>query len=189
MKAWVARRKGTQLWCAYWNDLDGKRRQKAFRDEADAIAFAKTIDRDLIHNTYSVVSRNEFAIRPIGFEAYRQFAAKAVYFIEAVGLERVKIGYTEALVSRLAHLQISSPVRLRVLAVVKGNRELEAKFHSRFAALRLHGEWFQMGKAIRKLIDYLQRHEQVTKALLDRTKELSVEQTTSPSTPAAQPTG
>jgi hypothetical protein len=50
-----------------------------------------------------------------------------VYFIAGAG--KVKIGRSSAVVSRLLDLQVGSPVRLRLLAVISGGPALEADLH------------------------------------------------------------
>lgn len=80
--------------------------------------------------------------------------ANCVYFIEAVDLQRVKIGYTsDRAESRLSALQTGCPVRLRVLAQIKGDAESERLLHEQFSHLRLHGEWFKLE---RDLLEYVQ---------------------------------
>lgn len=66
-----------------------------------------------------------------------------VYFIGARSLARVKIGQTQGSPhERMRALQTGSPERLEVLAMVHGGPSLEAELHERFAASRVHGEWF-----------------------------------------------
>lgn len=70
-----------------------------------------------------------------------------VYF---VGGDRglVKIGHTTMPVCRIAAMQACSPVTLRFLAVTPGGAVLEQQYHRRFAAHRLHGEWFERAPKI-----------------------------------------
>lgn len=64
-----------------------------------------------------------------------------VYFIGAdVGC--VKIGEALDPDRRLRTLQSGSPVQLRILATTFGGPVLERDYHRKFAAHRLHGEWF-----------------------------------------------
>lgn len=63
-----------------------------------------------------------------------------VYFI---GCEQaIKIGVAKCVNKRFATLQTHSPSKLEVLAVIEGGRKEEREYHARFAAHRLHGEWF-----------------------------------------------
>lgn len=67
-----------------------------------------------------------------------------IYFIQAEGIGHIKIGFTDnddALI-RLASLQIGSPVKLRLLGTILGTADDEKDLHRRFAAYRIHGEWF-----------------------------------------------
>lgn len=55
----------------------------------------------------------------------------------------IKIGFTIGPVEqRMLALQVGSPVRLSIIASVAGPPKLERAYHRRFAAHRLHGEWF-----------------------------------------------
>ena len=77
-----------------------------------------------------------------------------VYFIHAPSVPgRVKIGYSDNVLMRLAHLQSGSPVEMELLGVARGGFELEAELHRRLAEHRLHGEWFTLDvRAARRLI-------------------------------------
>jgi hypothetical protein len=55
----------------------------------------------------------------------------------------VKIGYTRNLQRRLRDMQLHSPLPLSALASTGGGCFAEAEYHERFAAHRLHGEWFE----------------------------------------------
>ncbi|MFO0801428.1 MAG: GIY-YIG nuclease family protein [Gemmataceae bacterium] len=78
----------------------------------------------------------------------------AVYFIEAVGTNKVKIGFTDGPVeSRLRQLQTGCPVPLAVRAVVEGDQKAEGRFHRRFAHLKQEGEWFELGPDLARFMD------------------------------------
>lgn len=62
------------------------------------------------------------------------------YFIEAHGLNRVKIGSSRSVTRRLSTLSSMSPVKLELLAVTTCEEQL---LHRLFTADRLHGEWFE----------------------------------------------
>lgn len=65
-----------------------------------------------------------------------------VYFIGGeVGA--VKIGFAVSPKSRLGDLQCGSPIKLEILATVAGMPRDERDYHKRFAAHRLHREWFE----------------------------------------------
>ena len=67
-----------------------------------------------------------------------------VYFIQAGGPDGpIKIGISYEVARRLYSLQRSNPLPLKLLATVPGGARLERELHERFAAQRLHGEWFR----------------------------------------------
>ena len=69
-----------------------------------------------------------------------------VYFILAG--DRIKIGYSQDPRKRLLDMQVGSPVELTLLHVIScptrsHQRLVERQLHEKFAALRVHGEWFR----------------------------------------------
>jgi hypothetical protein len=54
----------------------------------------------------------------------------------------LKIGHTRNINNRLRQLQVSSPVKLEVINLIKGDVNLEKELHNRFKELRVNGEWF-----------------------------------------------
>jgi hypothetical protein len=68
----------------------------------------------------------------------------SVYYIEAEGLNLVKIGYSIEPLVRMTVLQEQSPVTLRLLYTCTGDRKLEHELHRRFAEHRHRGEWFRI---------------------------------------------
>lgn len=75
-----------------------------------------------------------------------------VYFIRAEVGGPIKIGSSAEPKQRLAEFQIGSPLRLMIVATMDGGREEERILHRRFAAYRLHGEWFRPCAGLLKLI-------------------------------------
>jgi DNA-directed RNA polymerase subunit RPC12/RpoP len=71
-----------------------------------------------------------------------------VYFIEAVGLNKIKIGTSDDPEKRLRELATGSAVPLRILAKMQGNVELETTLHRRFEHLRFDREWFHATKEL-----------------------------------------
>lgn len=73
-----------------------------------------------------------------------QVSAGRIYLIRSGKRGHVKIGWTASSVeSRLAELQCGNPEKLIVCRVIENmSRRDEASMHKRFAALRIHGEWF-----------------------------------------------
>lgn len=66
-----------------------------------------------------------------------------VYFIRAVPDGPIKIGWSTKPTARLAMLQTLSPAPLELLHSMPGDCRLEDYFHRKFAAHRIHGEWFR----------------------------------------------
>jgi hypothetical protein len=67
-----------------------------------------------------------------------------VYFIEAVGANAVKIGYTTSPILRRMHqLKIGSPHPLKLLACWRLPDFIEHYLHRNFKEHRLRGEWFK----------------------------------------------
>ena len=67
---------------------------------------------------------------------------KDVYFIQGCETQRIKIGISNNVDSRLKGIQSSEPLKL--LAVIKqGGKDLERRLHQKFQGLRVHGEWFR----------------------------------------------
>jgi hypothetical protein len=74
-----------------------------------------------------------------------------VYFVAADN--RIKIGVATSVRKRLKELQTSAPHKLQLIAVrPRAGRAEESAIHRRFAAYRLHGEWF---KASPELLQYV----------------------------------
>ena len=68
-----------------------------------------------------------------------------IYYIACSSTMRVKIGYTGKDVdARLRALQTGSAAPLRLIAVHVGDKAEEARLHEKFAAHRVHGEWFEI---------------------------------------------
>lgn len=65
-----------------------------------------------------------------------------VYFIEAVGLDLVKVGYALDVAKRFTGMMTTSPAPLTLLGMLDGGPKLEAAIHEQLAAHRAHGEWF-----------------------------------------------
>jgi hypothetical protein len=75
-----------------------------------------------------------------------------VYFIEAVGANRIKIGYTAGEVEeRRRQLQTASPFPLRALASFPGTMHDETRLHERFSTSRAvpGSEWFHATPELR----------------------------------------
>jgi hypothetical protein len=86
------------------------------------------------------------------FERISQ-GAGYVYFIEAIGLSRLKIGYSDDPEKRLRQLTTGSPVSLRIYARMPGNQAMEREIHARFSHLKVDNEWFHFTDDIRTYIE------------------------------------
>lgn len=76
----------------------------------------------------------------------------SVYFITAREVGRVKVGCAFNPHDRFERLQTASPVELALEAVMRGAHKEERELHLRFAADRLHGEWFNITPEIELMI-------------------------------------
>lgn len=78
---------------------------------------------------------------PLELPAVRPRSGGFVYFIGG-DFDTMKIGWTRDPAKRLRALQTGSPVRLYLVAVIRGDRSLERQYHERFRSSWSHGEWF-----------------------------------------------
>jgi len=79
----------------------------------------------------------------------------SVYFIEAVGTHRVKIGCSDDPAKRLSELQPGSPHHLQLLFSVPGTRATERRYRRKYAHLRVNpsSEWFFFDSDLKQMID------------------------------------
>lgn len=75
-----------------------------------------------------------------------------VYFIEALGIGHIKIGWSINPLKRLAQLQTGSAARLQLLGYIPGKKPFEQKLHKDFAHLCHHDEWFHGTEELRSYI-------------------------------------
>lgn len=72
-----------------------------------------------------------------------------IYYIACTETKRLKIGFTNGPVEkRLRALQTASPAPLTLIAVQAGTCHGERELHAKFAAQRVHGEWFEMSESL-----------------------------------------
>lgn len=81
-----------------------------------------------------------------------------IYFIEAVGVGRVKVGKADDVKKRFASLNGASPVELRLLKSLPGYTAEETELHARWRRHRIKGEWFDL-EALRSEIEALESIE------------------------------
>ncbi len=80
-----------------------------------------------------------------------------VYFVEAVGMDRVRIGWTASPDRRPNELVRHSPSPLNLLALLPGEKADEAHLQFALSQWRLHDDWFQLANDVREYIQMLQR--------------------------------
>ena len=78
-----------------------------------------------------------------------------IYFIEAVGTDKVKIGIAKDPEERLKQLQTGSSVKLRLMDSIGAYANEEKKLHLKFKDLRHSGEWFFLTKELKDYISGL----------------------------------
>lgn len=66
-----------------------------------------------------------------------------IYFIEAVGLGLIKIGYANDVSERMRKLRPGCPAPLKLLGRLPGGIREERDLHRQLAKQRAHGEWFR----------------------------------------------
>lgn len=73
-----------------------------------------------------------------------------MYFAQSKGPEgHVKIGYSENVADRIRTLTTAHPHGVDLVALLPGDRSLEAAFHASFESSRLNGEWFSRDVLLR----------------------------------------
>jgi hypothetical protein len=80
-----------------------------------------------------------------------------IYFVEALGADAIKIGYTRGLADGTAHDRISNmqsccPLKLKLWATVPGSYDYETELHRRFTDDWIRGDWFRASPALREFI-------------------------------------
>ncbi len=75
-----------------------------------------------------------------------------IYFIQNGIDGPIKIGTADDPVARLRDMQVSNPVKLRLLATLEGSYKEEKEIHLEFGILRMRGEWFLPDKRLMKFI-------------------------------------
>lgn len=99
------------------------------------------------------------------WERLENGGAGVVYFVEAVGTGRVKVGFTAGPIGeRVASLQTACPVPLVVLATCPGTPDTEKVAHLALEAFRTDGEWFDVTDDLLSYMDTLHGSRRVTPA-------------------------
>lgn len=76
----------------------------------------------------------------------------AIYFVEAIGVSKVKIGFTTNMAQRMRDLSVGSPVPLTLYGLIDGTKDDEKRWHNTWDHLRSHGEWFFVTKELKREI-------------------------------------
>lgn len=76
-----------------------------------------------------------------------------IYFVQAHDGEPVKIGFSRDVKRRINAIQKSNGSRLVTLGLMDGDLDVEKTIHTKFANLRLHGEWFLPGQELLNFIE------------------------------------
>ncbi len=77
-----------------------------------------------------------------------------VYFVEAIGTGRVKIGWSKDIHARMNQIRTGCPVEIAVLLTKRARQSAEFALHRRFADQRVwtNREWFTLEGPIREFI-------------------------------------
>ena len=65
-----------------------------------------------------------------------------VYFISAIGVGKLKIGYSKNVANRMAQLQTGTPHELVLCGCIAGSMRDEESLHRHFLEKRSNNEWF-----------------------------------------------
>lgn len=84
----------------------------------------------------------------------------AVYFVEAIGPGLIKIGMATSVRKRVMTLAAASPVSLRLLAHMPGEKREEWNLHWHLRAHRHHGEWFSPHNDVLACVMAAKKHPQ-----------------------------
>jgi len=78
-----------------------------------------------------------------------------IYFIQHTDF--LKIGYTNNINKRLSELQVSCPIKLKVLGLIEGTRKEESEYHKKFKHLGSSGEWFSYTSEVLEFTETLDK--------------------------------
>lgn len=101
------------------------------------------------------MNRFEFALEDASEDVDEARARyyERIYIIRGELSRMCKIGWSVDVNKRLRAIQASSGEKLELLALFAGSREVEQHLHRKFAADRVHGEWFRESPALLSLIE------------------------------------
>jgi len=109
------------------------------------------------------------AAPPVQFDYSRLsgFPDSGVYVIEAVGLDRYKIGYTNDIKTRMSALQTGCPVPIDVVCVLPCGADTEKWLHRRFEDYRVQGEWFDLPDSAIQYLLYVSQMEELPEKTIE----------------------
>jgi hypothetical protein len=81
------------------------------------------------------------------------YRTQCVYFALAEEAQRLKVGISIDVHSRIGELQTGCPHTTRLLYAAPGNREIEHRIHSLVQDHHLQGEWFAYNPWTQKLVE------------------------------------
>ena len=89
-----------------------------------------------------------------------------VYFFRHIGLTPVKIGYStsESPINRFNQFKTYAPYGSEILGFIQTveAKELESKFHIKYASKRINGEWFEISEEeVKKEVDFYSNIEDI----------------------------
>jgi hypothetical protein len=87
-----------------------------------------------------------------------------IYVVRAIDTCRVKIGCTKDVDARLAELQTGCPFRLELICTMDGMHRTEGYIHEILKGYRVQGEWFSFAGPVRRLVDEIRTHGDVSVA-------------------------
>ena len=86
-------------------------------------------------------------------QACRVRRGQSIYFIICRQINRIKIGYSESVGTRIHNHSTACPFPIELLKSIPGTVADERKLHAKFSHLRRHLEWFE---ASPELLSYIQ---------------------------------
>lgn len=118
----------------------------------------------LMHPMDLMAQREADQLYPFDFDYYPKTGELVfkepgyVYLVEAVGLNRVRIGWTANPDRRPGELVRHNPYPLNFLALMPGDKVDESHLQFILSEWRLHDDWFELTNNIREYVEHLKRH-------------------------------
>ena len=123
-------------------------------EDHDSIELRTMGERFNLYAIYKAIGLRSTSYMPAAGQSGR--APGRIYFIEAVGGERIKIGWTGTDPKyRGEALGNGCPFPLKLLLTLKGTIQTERAFHRLCREAHAHNEWFHATPGLRALIGVL----------------------------------